>query len=156
MLVFVNSAPLLQISYVSASPSLTDKKRFPRFFRVSSPDQLVNPARIEMMKEFNWHRVATIHESTDLFSKVRSTTLPPPPTHTHRHTHCLWYNWRRVATIHESTDLFSKVRSTTLPPTHTQTHTLSLVQLVAGVLSAPPTHTHRHTHCLWYNWWRVF
>ncbi|CAH1790060.1 unnamed protein product [Owenia fusiformis] len=61
---------IVQISYASVSPALSDKTRFPKFFRVSAPDVTVNPSRIEIMKQFNWNRIATIHQSLELFSAV--------------------------------------------------------------------------------------
>ncbi|XP_046559273.1 gamma-aminobutyric acid type B receptor subunit 1-like, partial [Haliotis rubra] len=59
---------LVQMSYVSVSPSLSDKKRFPRFVRSNSPDVDVNPARVEIFKQFGWSNIATLHQSFELFS----------------------------------------------------------------------------------------
>ncbi|XP_064613866.1 uncharacterized protein LOC135477596 [Liolophura sinensis] len=60
----------VQISYISTSPALSDKSRFPRFFRLNAPDTKVNPARVEIIKQFGWKRVATIHQSLELFSTI--------------------------------------------------------------------------------------
>ncbi|XP_048240319.1 gamma-aminobutyric acid type B receptor subunit 1-like [Haliotis rufescens] len=59
---------LVQMSYVSVSPSLSDKNRFPRFVRSNSPDVDVNPARVEIFKQFGWSNIATLHQSFELFS----------------------------------------------------------------------------------------
>ncbi|XP_071114631.1 gamma-aminobutyric acid type B receptor subunit 1-like [Haliotis cracherodii] len=59
---------LVQISWGSISPALSDKTKFPRFFRANPPEVEVNPARIQLFKRFNWHKIATIHESYELFS----------------------------------------------------------------------------------------
>ena len=62
---------MLQIAYGASSPTLSDRKRFPTFFRVSGPDQKLNPAKIAMMEKFNWKRVATINQALEFFSLVR-------------------------------------------------------------------------------------
>ncbi|XP_067676189.1 gamma-aminobutyric acid type B receptor subunit 1-like [Haliotis asinina] len=59
---------LVQMSWGSVSPSLSDKTRFPRFFRANPPDVEVNPAKIQLFKRFNWAKIATMHESYELFS----------------------------------------------------------------------------------------
>lgn len=59
-----------KFSYGSSSPILSDRKRFPRFFRLALPDQKLNPARIDLMKTFNWQRVATINQAMEFFSVV--------------------------------------------------------------------------------------
>ncbi|XP_052793446.1 gamma-aminobutyric acid type B receptor subunit 1-like [Mya arenaria] len=61
---------LTQLSYGSSSPILSDRKRFPKFFRIATPDQMVNEARIQLMREFNWKKVATIHQALEVFSVV--------------------------------------------------------------------------------------
>ncbi|XP_052793707.1 gamma-aminobutyric acid type B receptor subunit 1-like [Mya arenaria] len=61
---------LTQLSYGSSSPILSDRKRFPKFFRIATPDQMVNEARIQLMREFNWKKVATIHQALEFFSVV--------------------------------------------------------------------------------------
>ena len=61
------------MSYGSVSPALSDKSRYPKFFRTSSSDVGMNPVRIAMMKQFNWKRVATISESLEIFTKVNFT-----------------------------------------------------------------------------------
>ncbi|XP_055958259.1 gamma-aminobutyric acid type B receptor subunit 1 [Patella vulgata] len=61
---------LVQFSYVSLSPALSDKARFPRFFRTTAPDVVVNPARIDIFKQFGWTKISTIHQSFELFAAV--------------------------------------------------------------------------------------
>ncbi|XP_045169675.1 gamma-aminobutyric acid type B receptor subunit 1-like [Mercenaria mercenaria] len=61
---------ITQLSYESSSPVLSDRARFPRFFRLYPPDQKLNIARIALMKQFNWKRVATINEAKEYFSAV--------------------------------------------------------------------------------------
>ncbi|XP_052778520.1 gamma-aminobutyric acid type B receptor subunit 1-like [Mya arenaria] len=59
-----------QLSYGSSSPILSDRKRYPRFFRITTPDQKLNEARLEIMKTFGWVKVATIHHAQEFFSAV--------------------------------------------------------------------------------------
>ncbi|XP_060583760.1 gamma-aminobutyric acid type B receptor subunit 1-like [Ruditapes philippinarum] len=61
---------LTQVSYESSSPVLSNRARFPRFFRLYPPDQKLNIARIALMKYFNWTMVATINEAREYFSAV--------------------------------------------------------------------------------------
>ncbi|XP_041350735.1 gamma-aminobutyric acid type B receptor subunit 1-like [Gigantopelta aegis] len=60
---------LVQISPVSVSPALSNRFRFKRFFRLNSPDNDVNPARIEIFKQFGWTKIATLHQALELFSE---------------------------------------------------------------------------------------
>ncbi|XP_046576507.1 gamma-aminobutyric acid type B receptor subunit 1-like [Haliotis rubra] len=59
---------MVQMSYISVSPALSDKTRFPRFFRANTPDVDVNPAIVDIFKQFGWSSIATIHQSYELFS----------------------------------------------------------------------------------------
>ncbi|KAH3692853.1 hypothetical protein DPMN_194607 [Dreissena polymorpha] len=62
---------LTQLSFGSSSPTLSDRTRFPKFFRLAVPDQKLNDLRIHMMKNlFNWNIVATIHQAEEFFSVV--------------------------------------------------------------------------------------
>ena len=58
------------MSYGSSSPILSDRNRFPNFFRLVGPDQKLNAAKIAMMKKFNWKKVATINQALEFFSVV--------------------------------------------------------------------------------------
>ena len=59
------------MSYGASSTALSDKETYPLFYRTYPIDASFNPARIALLKHFNWKRVATIHENHDLFSLVR-------------------------------------------------------------------------------------
>ncbi|ELU17592.1 hypothetical protein CAPTEDRAFT_42446, partial [Capitella teleta] len=61
---------LIQVSYASVSPILSNKEIYPRFFRTSSPDTLVNPARIALCEEFGWKKVAVLQQSRTVFDAV--------------------------------------------------------------------------------------
>ncbi|XP_052793035.1 gamma-aminobutyric acid type B receptor subunit 1-like [Mya arenaria] len=59
---------ITQLAYGSSSPILSDRDRFRKFFRLSAPDTTMNPTRIDIMRAFNWKKIATIHEALEFFS----------------------------------------------------------------------------------------
>ena len=63
------------MSYGAASSALSDREKFPFFYRTYMPDAAYNPARIRLLREFGWTRVATIHETHELFSLVRDINI---------------------------------------------------------------------------------
>ncbi|GJQ84523.1 GABA-B-R3 [Trypoxylus dichotomus] len=54
---------ILQVSYGSTSPILSDRNKFPLFFRTAAPESSKNPARIAFLKHFKWNTVATFSQS---------------------------------------------------------------------------------------------
>lgn len=63
-----------QISFGGASPVFSDRKRFRYFYRMGTPDQKYTMARIELMKKYNWKKIATIQQAIEFFSEVGSAT----------------------------------------------------------------------------------
>ncbi|XP_041352636.1 gamma-aminobutyric acid type B receptor subunit 2-like isoform X2 [Gigantopelta aegis] len=61
---------LVQISYMSTSSALSNKRKFPYFFRVANPEQKLNYPRIEVLKYFNWTKVTTVHQSYQLYATM--------------------------------------------------------------------------------------
>ena len=59
-----------KISYASSSPKLSNRAIFPLFFRLLSPESAYNVVKLAMFREFNWKKVATLHESVPLFAEV--------------------------------------------------------------------------------------
>ncbi|ELU13426.1 hypothetical protein CAPTEDRAFT_196516 [Capitella teleta] len=59
---------LTTVSYGCMSPSLSNRDRFPHFFRTVQPEVTQNPARIELMRLFEWDRVAIIQQSYEYFT----------------------------------------------------------------------------------------
>ncbi|XP_072047136.1 gamma-aminobutyric acid type B receptor subunit 1-like [Amphiura filiformis] len=59
---------LISLSPTSSSPALSNRVKYPIFYRTYPTEQSLNPARVAIMKEFGWTRVATIHENYELFS----------------------------------------------------------------------------------------
>ncbi|XP_072029936.1 gamma-aminobutyric acid type B receptor subunit 2-like [Amphiura filiformis] len=68
---------LIQLSYSSASPKLSEREIFPKFFRMYPPESVFNVVKFAMMKHFGWKKVATLHQSVDLFA------LPTADFHDH-------------------------------------------------------------------------
>ncbi|XP_072039595.1 gamma-aminobutyric acid type B receptor subunit 1-like [Amphiura filiformis] len=52
---------LIQVSFSSYSPELSDRSRFPLFFRMAPGTTSGNLALIEMIKYFGWRKMATIN-----------------------------------------------------------------------------------------------
>ncbi|XP_014678782.1 PREDICTED: gamma-aminobutyric acid type B receptor subunit 2-like [Priapulus caudatus] len=67
---------LMQVTPTSASPALSDRKRFPKFFRTATSDLNMNAARIELMKYMGWKRIAIIQESQEIFTLVAEALIP--------------------------------------------------------------------------------
>ncbi|XP_071490406.1 gamma-aminobutyric acid type B receptor subunit 1-like [Diadema antillarum] len=59
---------LLQLSYSSASPKLSERDLFPKFFRMFPPETVFNVVKFEMLRHFRWRKVATLHQTIELFS----------------------------------------------------------------------------------------
>ncbi|XP_071790355.1 gamma-aminobutyric acid type B receptor subunit 1-like [Asterias amurensis] len=59
---------LIQISFTSTSPKLSQRETYPRFFRLISTLSMHNIFKIALFREFNWRKVATLHESVSLFT----------------------------------------------------------------------------------------
>lgn len=59
-----------QLSYGSSSPALSDRQRFPLFFRTHPSATLHNPARIKLFQKFGWTRISTIQETQEVFTSV--------------------------------------------------------------------------------------
>lgn len=61
---------VVQLSYSSASPLLSNKAMFERFFRVFPPESYFNPAKYELLRKFNWRKIGTITGNDDIFTLV--------------------------------------------------------------------------------------
>ena len=60
----------IQVSYSAASPALSNRRKYPYFFRTNFNALSFNPVRVRLVKEFGWSRVALIRENLDVFSLV--------------------------------------------------------------------------------------
>ncbi|XP_061164182.1 gamma-aminobutyric acid type B receptor subunit 1-like isoform X2 [Saccostrea echinata] len=61
---------IIVLGYGSSSPSLSDRRRFPSFFRTHPSATLHNPARIKIFQKFGWSRIATIRQKEEVFSST--------------------------------------------------------------------------------------
>ncbi|XP_037087460.1 gamma-aminobutyric acid type B receptor subunit 2-like [Pollicipes pollicipes] len=56
---------ILQMSFGSFSPALSDRTSFPLFFRTSPPESAHNPARLAFVAYHKWDAVATLSQNSD-------------------------------------------------------------------------------------------
>ena len=61
---------LIVVGYGSSSPALSDRQRFPTFFRTHPSATIHNPTRVKLFKKFKWTRIAIILEAEELFVTV--------------------------------------------------------------------------------------
>ena len=54
------SVYIIQISYGAQDPSLVDSDRYPYFYATVPTDKFLNRVRAELLKDFQWKRVALI------------------------------------------------------------------------------------------------
>ncbi|NXU21898.1 GABR1 protein, partial [Thalassarche chlororhynchos] len=60
----------LQLSYGSSSPALSNRQRFPTFFRTHPSATLHNPTRVQLFKKWGWTKIATIQQTTEVFTST--------------------------------------------------------------------------------------
>ena len=65
---------LIQLSYADTHPMYTAES-YPNFFRVVPSESAFNPARLALMKNFNWTRVGTIYQNSPRYSLPHSKLL---------------------------------------------------------------------------------
>ncbi|XP_042907010.1 gamma-aminobutyric acid type B receptor subunit 1 isoform X1 [Parasteatoda tepidariorum] len=58
---------LVVVSYGSSSPALSNRKRFPTFFRTHPSATIHNPTRIKLFQKFKWSRIAIVQEAEEVF-----------------------------------------------------------------------------------------
>jgi gamma-aminobutyric acid type B receptor len=61
---------VLQVAFGSTSPSLSDRREFPLFYRTVAPDSSHNPARLAFVRGFGWDTVTALSQDEDVFSLV--------------------------------------------------------------------------------------
>lgn len=62
---------IVQVSYGSIGPALSDQFEFPLFLRTVAPDSSHNPARIALIKYFGWDTVTALSQNGDMYSLVK-------------------------------------------------------------------------------------
>uniref|UniRef100_A0A4W6BR57 Gamma-aminobutyric acid type B receptor subunit 1 n=1 Tax=Lates calcarifer TaxID=8187 RepID=A0A4W6BR57_LATCA len=58
------------LSYGSSSPALSNRQRFPTFFRTHPSATLHNPTRVQLFQKWKWTRIATIQQTTEVFTST--------------------------------------------------------------------------------------
>lgn len=58
---------LIVVGYGASSPALSDRSRFPTFFRTHPSATIHNPTRIRLFEKYGWSRVAIILETEEVF-----------------------------------------------------------------------------------------
>ncbi|XP_018088676.1 gamma-aminobutyric acid type B receptor subunit 1 isoform X2 [Xenopus laevis] len=61
---------LIVLSYGSSSPALSNRQRFPTFFRTHPSATLHNPTRAQLFKKWGWTKIATIQQTTEVFTST--------------------------------------------------------------------------------------
>ncbi|XP_052864575.1 gamma-aminobutyric acid type B receptor subunit 2 [Anopheles cruzii] len=59
---------ILQVSFGSTAPALSDRGEFPLFYRTVAPDSSHHPARIAFLARFGWDMVATFSQNEEGYS----------------------------------------------------------------------------------------
>ncbi|RZF44490.1 hypothetical protein LSTR_LSTR002263 [Laodelphax striatellus] len=59
---------MVQVSFGSTSPALSDREEYPLFFRTAAPDSSHNPARIAFVRRFGWHTLTALSQNEDEYS----------------------------------------------------------------------------------------
>lgn len=58
---------LVVLAYGASSPALSNRKRFPTFFRTHPSATVHNPTRVQIFKMFGWTRISIILEAEEVF-----------------------------------------------------------------------------------------
>ncbi|XP_030637490.1 gamma-aminobutyric acid type B receptor subunit 1 isoform X2 [Chanos chanos] len=61
---------LVVLSYGSSSPALSNRQRFPTFFRTHPSATLHNPTRVQLFRKWKWTKIATIQQTTEVFTST--------------------------------------------------------------------------------------
>ncbi|XP_042863998.1 uncharacterized protein LOC122248198 [Penaeus japonicus] len=67
---------IVQVSFGSVSPALSDRQTFPRFIRTVAPDSSHNAARLAFLTRHAWSTVATISEDHDMYTLALNELVP--------------------------------------------------------------------------------
>ncbi|XP_068085262.1 gamma-aminobutyric acid type B receptor subunit 2 [Anabrus simplex] len=59
---------MVQVSFGSTSPALSDRREFPLFYRTVAPDSSHNPARLAFVQGFGWDTVTALSQNEDMYS----------------------------------------------------------------------------------------
>ncbi|RWS25902.1 gamma-aminobutyric acid type B receptor subunit 2-like protein [Leptotrombidium deliense] len=60
---------VIQLSYADTDPRYNAEK-LPNLFRVVPSESASNPARVALLKKFNWARVGTIYQNSQRYGPI--------------------------------------------------------------------------------------
>ena len=60
-----------QLSYGDTDPVLSDRDKYPNFFRIVPSDSDFNPARLALLRYFNWSIVGTLFQDASRDGSAR-------------------------------------------------------------------------------------
>ncbi|KFO57428.1 Gamma-aminobutyric acid type B receptor subunit 1, partial [Corvus brachyrhynchos] len=63
---------LIVVSQAGTPPAPPNRQRFPTFFRTHPSATLHNPTRVQLFKKWGWTKIATIQQTTEVFTSVRT------------------------------------------------------------------------------------
>ncbi|XP_030849459.1 gamma-aminobutyric acid type B receptor subunit 2 [Strongylocentrotus purpuratus] len=63
---------LVQLSYADTTPSLSQRDKYPHFFRTVPSQNDLGAARVKLFQLFNWTKIATLHQDYPRFSYAQS------------------------------------------------------------------------------------
>ncbi|XP_064390840.1 gamma-aminobutyric acid type B receptor subunit 2-like [Halichondria panicea] len=66
-----------QISYASSLTELSNRERFPNFFRTYPSDTIFTPAIVSLIREYGWKRIAFITQDERLFTETLTQVQDP-------------------------------------------------------------------------------
>ncbi|XP_059966082.1 gamma-aminobutyric acid type B receptor subunit 1 isoform X3 [Mesoplodon densirostris] len=66
---------LIVLSYGSSSPALSNRQRFPTFFRTHPSATLHNPTRVKLFEKWGWKKIATIQQTTEVFTSRQDARI---------------------------------------------------------------------------------
>jgi len=66
---------LLQVSYGDTNPILSDRKKYPNFYRTVPSDADFNLARIRLLQHYGWTRVGTLFQDASSRSARQANVI---------------------------------------------------------------------------------
>ena len=60
------------MSHAATSPALSEREKYPTFYRLAPADSSYNAARKTFLQYFRWKAVAALHEDVETFTLVSS------------------------------------------------------------------------------------
>ena len=60
----------LQVSYGAKDPSLTNRERYPFFYRTIPSEDLINTGRLQLLQTLGWFRIGMFSSTDHVYAKV--------------------------------------------------------------------------------------